>query len=89
VLSQRLVLGVDQKRVAAIEIMINTPYIADLILNGKTEDIREAMTASGQKGVQTFDMALYNLYRDGIITLEEALSHAHSRTDLEAKINFG
>jgi len=69
--------------------MINTPHIADLILNGKTEDIKEAMTASGQKGVQTFDMALYNLYRDGIITLEEALNYAHSRTDLEAKINFG
>ncbi|WP_353572195.1 PilT/PilU family type 4a pilus ATPase [Candidatus Albibeggiatoa sp. nov. BB20] len=89
VLSQRLVVGVDQKRIAALEIMINTPHIADLILNGKTEDIKEAMETSGQKGVQTFDIALYNLYRDGMITLEEALTHAHSRMDLEAKINFG
>ncbi len=89
VLSQRLVLGVDQKRVAALEIMVNTPHVADLILNGKIEDIKDAMKDSGHKGVQTFDMALYNLYRDGLITLEEALNHAHSRTDLEAKINFG
>lgn len=89
VLSQRLVVAVDQRRIAALEIMINTPYVADLILNGKIDDIKGAMKDSGQKGVQTFDMALYNLYRDGMITLEEALTHAHSRTDLEAKINFG
>ena len=89
VLSQRLVVAVDQKRIAALEIMVNTPYVADLILNGKIEDIKDAMKDSSQKGVQTFDMALYNLYRDGMITLEEALAHAHSRTDLEAKINFG
>jgi twitching motility protein PilU len=47
------------------------------------------MEGSGVKGMQTFDMALYNLFKEGRIELEEALSNADSRTNLEAKINFG
>ncbi len=89
VISQRLVLAVDGKRCAAIEILINTPHIAELILKGEIEQIKEAMEGSGQKGMQTFDMALHNLYKEGRIELEEALSNADSRTNLEAKINFG
>ncbi len=89
VISQRLVVGVDKKRVAAVEVMINTPYIADLILKGKIEDIKEAMATSGAEGMQTFDMALYNLYIEGRVTLEEALASADSRTNLQAKITFG
>jgi len=89
VVSQRLVLGVDGKRCAAIEILINTPHIAELILKGDIDMIKEAMEGSGQKGMQTFDTALYNLYKEGRVTLEEALSNADSRTNLEAKINFG
>lgn len=89
VISQRLVQAVDGKRVAAIEIMINTPHIADLILKGTISEIKAAMEGSGSKGMQTFDMALYNLYKEERITLEEALNNADSRTNLEAKINFG
>ncbi len=89
VISQRLVQGIDGKRVAAIEIMVNTPHVADLILKGQIDGIKEAMTGSGAKGMQTFDMALYALFREGRIDLEEALSNADSRTNLEAKINFG
>ncbi len=89
VISQRLVAGVDNRLVGAVEVMINTPYIADLILKGKIDEIKEAMASSGTEGMQTFDMALYNLYNDGRITLEEALSNADSRTDLQAKITFG
>ena len=89
VISQRLVLGIDGKRCAAIEIMINTPHIAELILKGEIDEIKEAMGESGQKGMQTFDMALFNLYKEGRIELEEALNNADSRTNLEAKINFG
>ena len=89
VISQRLVLGVDGRRCAAIEIMINTPHIAELILKGDIDDIKEAMTESGQYGMQTFDMALHELYKVGRIDLEEALNNADSRTNLEAKINFG
>ncbi len=89
VISQRLVTAINQKRCAAIEIMINTPHIADLILKGEIGSIKEAMEGSGAKGMQTFDMALYSLYKEGRIDLEEALNNADSRTNLEAKINFG
>lgn len=89
VISQRLVLAVDGKRCAAIEIMVNGPHIAELILKGELESVKEAMAESGQRGMQTFDMALYNLYKEGRIELEEALTNADSRTNLEAKINFG
>lgn len=89
VISQRLVLGVDGKRCAAIEIMINTPHISELILKGDIDEIKVAMAESGQKGMQTFDLALFNLYKEGRIELEEALNNADSRTNLEAKINFG
>ena len=89
VISQRLVMAVDGKRCAAIEIMINTPHISELILNGEIDEIKEAMSESGQKGMQTFDTALFNLYKEERIELEEALNNADSRTNLEAKINFG
>ncbi len=89
VISQRLVTGVDGKRCAAIEIMVNTPHIQELILKGDLDEIKVAMAESGQKGMQTFDLALYNLYKEGRIDLEEALNNADSRTNLEAKINFG
>ena len=89
VISQRLVTGVDGKRCAAIEIMVNTPHISELILKGDLDEIKVAMAESGQKGMQTFDLALYNLYKEGRIELEEALNNADSRTNLEAKINFG
>lgn len=89
VISQRLVQGVDGFRVAAIEVMISTPHIADLILKGQVGSIKEAMEQSGAKGMQTFDMALFNLYKEERIDLEEALNNADSRTNLEARINFG
>jgi twitching motility protein PilU len=89
VISQRLVIGVSGKRAAAIEVMINTPHIADLILKGKIDEIKEAMSSSGAEGMQTFDMALFSLYKAGTVTLEEALVNADSRTNLEAKITFG
>ena len=89
VVSQRLVQGGDGFRVAAIEVMISTPHIADLILKGQVGSIKEAMEQSGAKGMQTFDMALFNLYKEERIDLEEALNNADSRTNLEARINFG
>ena len=89
IISQRLVLGKDGKRVAAVEVMLNTPHIADLILKGQVDEIREAMEESPEGGMQSFDQALYNLYKEGRIELEEALKNADSRANLEAKINFG
>jgi len=76
-------------RVAAIEVLINTPHIADLILKGELHELKEAMEGSGSRGMQTFDMALHSLFKEERISLEEALSNADSRTNLEAKINFG
>jgi len=89
VISQRLVTGLDRKRVAAVEVMVNTPYVAELILKGEIGSIKEAMEGSGARGMQTFDMALYGLYKAGRIDLEEALNNADSRTNLEQRINFG
>jgi twitching motility protein PilU len=89
VISQRLVPDINGKRCAAIEIMMNTPHIAELILKGEIDGIKEAMQESAARGMQTFDDALYSLYKEGRIALEEALNNADSRTNLEAKINFG
>ena len=89
VISQRLVPDVRGKRCAAIEIMVNTPHIAELILKGDIGDVKEAMQESGTRGMQTFDDALFNLYKEGRVSLDEALNNADSRTNLEAKINFG
>ncbi len=69
--------------------MLNTPHIADLILKGKIDEVKEAMQESPEQGMQTFDDSLYNLYQSGKIELEEALRNADSRANLEAKINFG
>ena len=89
VVSQRLIRDIQGKRCAALELMMVTPHISELILKGDLDEIKVAMTESGSTGMQTFDMSLYNLYKEGRIELEEALSNADSRTNLEAKINFG
>jgi len=89
IVSQRLVKKKDGKRCAAIEIMVNTPYIADLILKKRIDEVKEAMNQSSDRGMLTFDNCLFTLYKEDKIELEEALQNADSRTNLEAKINFG
>ncbi len=89
VISQRLIPDLAGKRCAAIEVMINTPHIASLILKGELNEIKSAMSSSGSKGMKTFDDALYELYKSGKISLMEALRNADSSNDLEARINFG
>jgi twitching motility protein PilU len=89
ILAQRLVMGIDSKRVAAVEVMLNTPHISELVRRGDVIGIKESIVRSGENNVCSFDVALHKLYRDGRITLEEALANADSRTNLEAKINFG
>ncbi|MDR3417877.1 MAG: PilT/PilU family type 4a pilus ATPase [Nevskia sp.] len=89
IISQRLVRGKDGKRLAAVEVMLNSPYIQDLILSKRIDEIRTAMEQASDRNTQTFDQSLFKLYKDGKIDLEEALSNADSRTNLEAKINFG
>lgn len=86
--SQRLVKTVDGKRAAAIEILLGTPRVADLIKNGKVEEIKEVMEKSEGVGMKTFDSALFALYREGRITLEEALKNADSENNLRLKISL-
>ena len=89
ILSQRLVRSRNGKLVAAVELMLNTPHIKDLILKGNISAVKEAHKESGEHGMQNFDEALLGLYKAGSITLEEAMTHADSRSNLEAKVNFG
>ena len=89
VISQRLVRSKQGKRVAAVEVMLNTPHIAEIILKGDISSVKEAFKDTNEPGMQNFDDALFGLYKAGTISMEEALSNADSRTNLEAKINFG
>ena len=88
VISQRLVVGADGKRLPAAEILINTPLIRDLIRRGEVHEIKEAMDKSLQDGMQTFDQCLFKLYKEGKIDLEEALRKADSRDGLALKIRL-
>jgi twitching motility protein PilU len=87
--SQRLIPTVDGKRCAAIEILMGTPMISDLILKGEFEGIKEVMEKADSAGMKTFDGALLDLYRQGIITQEEALRNADSANNVRLKIKLG
>jgi twitching motility protein PilU len=89
VVSQRLVIGTDGKRVPAVEILLNTPYISELIHKGEIGHIKDAMEHSSDMGMQTFDDSLYNLYQQGKISAEAALEHADSRNNVSLKIRLG
>ncbi|NMT63737.1 PilT/PilU family type 4a pilus ATPase [Marinobacter orientalis] len=86
--SQRLIPTVDKKRCAAIEILLGTPTISELILRGQMEGIKEIMEKSANIGMQTFDLALFNLWKDGKISEEEALKNADSPNNLRLKIKL-
>jgi len=70
-------------------VMLNTPHIAELVKRGDVTGIKEAIGLSSERGIQSFDVALLKLYQSGMITLEDALAAADSRSNLETKINFG
>ncbi len=88
IISQRLVIGKDGKRLPAAEILINTPMIRDLIRRGEVHEIKEAMDKSLQEGMQTFDQSLFRMYKEGKVELEEALRKADSRDGLALKIRL-
>ena len=88
IVSQRLLPTVDGKRAAAIEILLGTPRVCDLIKQGKVDEIKEVMEKSEAQGMQTFDTALFKLYMDKLITLEEALKNADSKNNLRLRINL-
>ena len=89
IISQRLVRSTDGKRVAAVEVMLNTPHVSELINRGEIAQVKEAFIQSSESGMQSFDQALLELYKNGRIGMEEALANADSRSNLEASIHFG
>lgn len=88
VIGQRLVIGKDGRRLPAVEVLLNSPLIRDMIRRGQIHEIKEAMDRSLSEGMQTFDQALMTLYKTGIIELEEALAKADSRDGLALKIRL-
>ena len=86
IISQRLILGTDSRRVPALEILLDTPRIKALIKRGEVDTLKEAMVQAELEGCQTFDMALFDLYSSGLIDLDQALSNADSVNNLRLKI---
>ena len=88
IVSQRLIPTVDGKRAAAIEILVGTPRAADLIAKGAVSELKELMEKSTEQGMQTFDQSLYRLYKEGRISLDEALKNADSKNNLRLRITL-
>jgi twitching motility protein PilU len=89
IVSQRLIRTSDGKgRRAAIEILINTPTIADKLLKGEFHEIKPIMTKSRELGMQTFDLALFDLYNEGVISYDEAIRNADSANELRLNIKL-
>jgi twitching motility protein PilU len=88
IVSQRLIPSLNGKRVAALEILMDTPRLKDLIKKGEVDALKEGMEQGIQEGCQTFDQALFTLYKDRQISLENALANADSANNLRLKIKL-
>ncbi|WP_179997983.1 PilT/PilU family type 4a pilus ATPase [Acinetobacter sp. YH12239] len=89
IISQRLVRTEDGVgRRAAVEVMLNTPLVSDLILKGNFHELKEIMTKSRELGMQTFDQALFDLYNEGAISYDEAIRNADSKNELRLQIKL-
>jgi twitching motility protein PilU len=88
IVSQRLIPSVDGKRAAALELLLDIPRVKDLIKKGETDTLKEAMEQGIQEGCQTFDQALFGLYKEGKITLDQSLINADSANNLRLKIKL-
>ncbi|HCI13973.1 MAG: type IV pili twitching motility protein PilT [Gallionellales bacterium GWA2_60_142] len=88
VISQRLIRNVNGKQVPAVEVLLNTALIADMIKNDEIDKIREAIEKSVSPGSQTFEQALYKLLKAGQITKEEAMRNADSASNLASLVDF-
>ncbi|MDG0979595.1 MAG: PilT/PilU family type 4a pilus ATPase [Halieaceae bacterium] len=86
--SQRLIPTVENKRVAAIEVLLGTPLVSDIILRGQFDGLKEVMEKSENLGMKTFDQACFELYQEGLISEEEALRNADSANNVRLKIKF-
>jgi len=88
VVGQRLIRGTQGKLVPAVEVMLLSPFVSDLILKGQTDELKDAMAKSNEIGMKTFDQSLYDLYQAGDITAEQAVEYADSRTDVSLRIRL-
>jgi len=88
IISQRLVKTVEKERVAAVEVLLGSPRIKDLIHKGQIAELKEAMEKSKTLGMQTFDQHLFDLYQAGKITIEEALRNADSANNLRLRVKL-
>ena len=88
VISQRLIRSLDGKRKAAIEILLNTPTVAELLAKGQSAAIKPVMDKSRELGMQTFDQALFDLYDAGHISYDEAIRNADSTNELRLAIKL-
>ena len=86
--SQRLVRTVDEKRCAAVEVLLGTKTIEELIIKGEFESIKEIMAKSEGLGMQTFDAALFKLFKEGRISMDEAIRNADSQNDIRLRIKL-
>ena len=80
--------GIKNKRVPAVEVLLNSPYIADLIEKGKIDEIKDVMARSREYGMQTFDQALFDLYEAHEITQENAVLFADSKNNVALQIRL-
>jgi twitching motility protein PilU len=88
IVSQRLIKGLNGGLVPAVEVLLNTPYVADLIQKGKVDYVKDAMEQGTEAGMKTFDQALFELYKEGKISKDEAIKNADSRNNVSLQIRL-
>ncbi len=88
IISLRLIPGLENQRIPAVEVLLNTPYISDLIEKGKIDEIKEVMSRASEQGMQTFDQSLLNLYNEGKISKENAIKYADSKNNVGLQIRL-
>lgn len=88
IISQRLIPTVDNKRTVAIEVLMGTPRVRDMIKKGEVDALKEVMEKSKEQGMQSFDQALLQLYQEGKISMEEALRNADSANNIRLQITL-
>jgi twitching motility protein PilU len=89
IISQRLLKRKGTKgRIAAFEVLLNSPLISDMIMKGEVHEIKEIMSRSNELGMKTFDQALFDLHEEGMITYEDALRNADSMNELRLRIKL-
>jgi len=86
IISQRLLPSVNGARIAAVEVLIDTPRVKDLIHKAQIDLLKEAMAKGTMEGMQTFDQSIFDLYKEGIIDYDNAISYADSPNDLRLRI---